>query len=30
MHFPPILKSITESELQFIASRDYGEDLLGT
>ena len=26
MHFPLILKSITESELQFIASRDYGED----
>ena len=26
MRFHPLLKSITESELQFIASRDYDED----
>jgi hypothetical protein len=26
MHLHPLIKTITESELHFIASRDYGED----
>lgn len=26
MHFHPLIKTITQSELRFIASRDYGQD----